>query len=129
MSTFVLFVNGPPYGREDAYTALRFAEAALAAGHEVRQIFFYQEGVLNASRLLSPAADEFDIAAAWQRLHHQGVPLVSCVSASLRRGVIDAEAAEDAEHDSTNLAACFTLGGLGEFVTAAAEVDRVVQFG
>ncbi len=129
MSTFILFVNGPPYGREDAYTALRFAQAALAAGHRIRQIFFYQDGALNASRLLSPASDEFDIARAWADLHAQGIELVSCVSAGLRRGVIDAEAAEEAELDSTNLAACFVLGGLGEFVTAAAEVDRVVQFG
>ncbi|SHG90604.1 sulfurtransferase complex subunit TusD [Ferrimonas marina] len=129
MSQFLLFVNGAPYGSQHAYSALRFAEAALAEGHAIRQVFFYQDGVHNASRLLCPASDELDLSARWQALHSQGVELVSCVSAGLRRGVIDAEAAEDEERDSTNLAANFLLGGLGEYVTAASEADRVIQFG
>ncbi|GAA4903640.1 sulfurtransferase complex subunit TusD [Ferrimonas pelagia] len=129
MNKFVLFVNGPAYGSQHAYTALRFAQAALTAGHQVRQVFFYQDGVHNASRLLCPASDEFDIAQQWQLLHQQGIELISCVSAGLRRGVIDAEAAEDSERDSTNLAASFVLGGLGEFISASAEADRVLQFG
>ncbi|MBY5920500.1 sulfurtransferase complex subunit TusD [Ferrimonas balearica] len=129
MSQFVIFVNGPAYGTQHAYSALRFAEAALEAGHQVRQVFFYQDGVQNASRLLCPASDELDLAARWQRLHERGIPLVSCVSAGLRRGVIDVEAAEDAELDAANLSACFILGGLGEYVTAAATADRTVQFG
>ncbi|ADN76030.1 sulfur relay protein TusD/DsrE [Ferrimonas balearica DSM 9799] len=129
MSQFVLFVNGAPYGSQHAYSALRFAEAALDAGHQVRQVFFYQDGVYNASRLLCPASDEFDLAARWDALHQRDVALVSCVSAGLRRGVIDVEAAEDADLDAANLSASFILGGLGEYVTAAANADRTVQFG
>ncbi|MBY6185422.1 sulfurtransferase complex subunit TusD [Marinobacter hydrocarbonoclasticus] len=129
MSQFVIFVNGSAYGSQYAYSALRFAEAALDAGHEVRQVFFYQDGVQNASRLLCPASDELNLSQRWDALHQRGVPLVSCVSAGLRRGVIDVEAAEDADLDAANLSASFILGGLGEYVTAAAGADRTVQFG
>ncbi len=129
MSQFVIFVNGPAYGSQHAYSALRFAEAALDAGHQVRQVFFYQDGVQNASRLLCPASDELNLAERWDKLHQRGVALVSCVSAGLRRGIIDVEAAEDAGLDVANLSANMTLGGLGEYVTAAATADRTVQFG
>ncbi|MBY5991525.1 sulfurtransferase complex subunit TusD [Ferrimonas balearica] len=129
MSQFVIFVNGPAYGSQHAHSALRFAEAVLAGGHQVRQVFFYQEGVHNASRLLCPASDELAIAPRWQALHDQGVELVSCVSAGLRRGIVDVEAAEDSDLDSANLAPAFVLGGLGEYVTASSDADRTVQFG
>ncbi|WP_028115504.1 sulfurtransferase complex subunit TusD [Ferrimonas senticii] len=129
MSRFVIFVNGPAYGSQHAYSALRFAEAVLAQGHQLAQVFFYQDGVHNASSLLSPASDEFAINKQWRALHQQGVALVCCASAALRRGVVDAEAAQDLDQVAGNLDPAFTLGGLGEYVTAAATADRVVQFG
>lgn len=129
MKQLVVFVNGPAYGTQHSYTALRYCQAALALGHQIKQVFFYQEGIHNANAYLSPAADEFDINAEWKRLADQQVPLVCCVSAALRRGVIDAQAAEELDLDQGNIAPWYTLGGLGEYVTAAAEADRVVQFG
>ncbi|QIZ76483.1 sulfurtransferase complex subunit TusD [Ferrimonas lipolytica] len=129
MSQFVVFVNGPAYGSQHAYSALRFCQAAIAAGHQLRQVFFYQDGIHNASALLSPASDEFNMGSAWQQLNQQGVELVCCVSAALRRGVVDDQAAADIDASGGNVASPFSLGGLGEYVTAAADADRVVQFG
>ncbi|BDY05376.1 sulfurtransferase complex subunit TusD [Ferrimonas sp. YFM] len=129
MSSFLVVVNGEPYGSQSAWSALKFCETLLAQGHRLEQVFFYQHGVLNASRMLMPASDELDLSQRWLDLHreHQ-VPLVSCVSAGLRRGIIDAEAAEDGGLDSANLASPFILGGLGELVTTMQQVDRTVQF-
>ncbi|TKB48536.1 sulfurtransferase complex subunit TusD [Ferrimonas sediminicola] len=129
MSSFLVVVNGEPYGSHSSWSALKFCETLLKQGHTLEQVFFYQHGVLNASRLLMPASDELNLAQRWQSLHQQHqVPLISCVSAGLRRGVIDAEAAEDGGLDSANLASPFILGGLGELVTTMQEVDRTVQF-
>ncbi|TKB49194.1 sulfurtransferase complex subunit TusD [Ferrimonas aestuarii] len=129
MSSFVVVVNGEAYGSQSALSAVKFCETLIEMGHQLEQVFFYQNGVLNASRLQLPAADETNLLKRWQRLHtSHGTPLVSCVSAGLRRGIIDAEAAEDAELDSANLASGFILGGLGELVTTMQNADRVVQF-
>ncbi|OIQ44653.1 MAG: sulfurtransferase TusD, partial [Gammaproteobacteria bacterium MedPE] len=65
----------------------------------------------------------------WQSLaaSHK-VPLISCISASLRRGVADEQVAQEQKLMSHNLADGFALGGLGEFVTASAQADRLIQF-
>ncbi|NCB89788.1 MAG: sulfurtransferase complex subunit TusD, partial [Gammaproteobacteria bacterium] len=87
---FALMVTGPAYGTQQASSALQFAKAALAEGHEIACVFFYREGVYNANQLTSPASDEFDLVRAWQSLHDEnGVALHICVAAALRRGVTD----------------------------------------
>ncbi|NRA84619.1 MAG: DsrE family protein [Gammaproteobacteria bacterium] len=54
--------------------------------------------------------------------------LITCVAASLRRGVVDSDLASDQQLASSNLASGFRLGGLGEFVTTSANADKLVQF-
>jgi hypothetical protein len=60
---FALMVTGPAYGTQQASSALQFAHALLAAGHELASVFFYREGVYNANQFTSPASDEFDWCA------------------------------------------------------------------
>ncbi len=83
---FALMVTGPAYGTQQASTAWQFAQALLAAGHELASVFFYREGVYNANQLTAPASDEFDLVRAWQALHleHQ-VELHICVAAGRNR--------------------------------------------
>ena len=86
---FALMVTGPAYGTQQASSALQFAQAALAEGHEIACVFFYREGVYNANQLSSPASDEFDLVRAWQSLHDtHGVALHICVAAALRLSLI-----------------------------------------
>jgi tRNA 2-thiouridine synthesizing protein D len=129
MSKFVILIQGPAYGSQHAYSALRFIEAAIELGHEVSQVFFYQDGIYNASSLLCPAADELKVSARWRNLSKQNIKLVCCVSAALRRGIADKQASHEESLLSDNLSDDFTLGGLGEFVLASQQADRVVQFG
>ncbi len=55
---YTLLVTGPAYGTQHASSALLFARALLAQGHQLESVFFYREGVLNANQLSAPASDE-----------------------------------------------------------------------
>jgi len=126
---FALMVTGPAYGTQQASTAWQFAQALLAAGHELVSVFFYREGVYNANQLTAPASDEFDLVRAWQALHleHQ-VELHICVAAALRRGITDEGEAQRAGLVGANLQPGFSLSGLGALAEAALTCERVVQF-
>ncbi len=126
---FALLVTGPCYGTQSAADAYRFARALLQKGHVISQIFFYQEGVHNASQLVQPAGDETHLQQAWVNLalEHE-LTLDVCVAAALRRGVSDKDSAAQGGLEQWNLAPPFRLGGLGSLAQAALSADRVVQF-
>ncbi|MHA6312878.1 sulfurtransferase complex subunit TusD [Pantoea sp. S-LA4] len=126
---YTLLVTGPAYGTQQATSALLFAHALLAAGHQLESVFFYREGVLNANQLTAPASDEYDVVRAWQALHQQqGVALNICVAAALRRGVTDEQEAARLQLPASNLQPGFTLSGLGALAEAALGCERLVQF-
>ncbi|MDY1038024.1 sulfurtransferase complex subunit TusD [Lelliottia sp. CFBP8978] len=126
---FALMVTGPAYGTQQASSALQFAEALLAAGHQLSSVFFYREGVYNANQLTSPASDEYDLVRGWQALNDKhGVELHICVAAALRRGVTDKTEAERLGLAAANLQPGFSLSGLGALAQAALTCDRMVQF-
>lgn len=126
---FALMVTGPAYGTQQASSALQFAKAALAEGHEIACVFFYREGVYNANQLTTPASDEFDLVRAWQSLHDEnGVALHICVAAALRRGVTDETEARQLGLPTFNLQPGFSLSGLGSLAEAVLTCDRMVQF-
>lgn len=129
MSQFVIQVNASAYGSTGSFRALKFCQSALAQGHTIVAVFFYQDGVYNSSALLAPASDEFDIHAAWQNLgnEHQ-ITLTNCVSAALRRGVLSPQDAQENGKPQWSAAASFTMGGLGELVTGIERAERLVCF-
>ncbi|WP_017350056.1 sulfurtransferase complex subunit TusD [Pantoea sp. A4] len=126
---YTLLVTGPAYGTQHASSALLFARALLAAGHQLESVFFYREGVLNANQLTAPASDEVDLVREWQALHQeQGVALNICVAAALRRGVTDEQEAARLDLAGANLQPGFVFSGLGALAEAALSCDRLVQF-
>ncbi|SEG72858.1 sulfurtransferase complex subunit TusD [Vibrio hangzhouensis] len=127
--SYTLVVNGSVYGSQSARSAYLFAKALTAKGHKLVSVFFYQEGIHNASRLTVPANDEFDLVSAWQNLAKEhGVRLETCVAASLRRGVLGADEAQQHQRNGDNLAEGFEQAGLGSLASAMLTQDRVVQF-
>ena len=46
--------------------ALLFAQALLAGGHEIVRLFFYQDGVYNASSSVVTPQDELDVPKQWR---------------------------------------------------------------
>jgi len=126
---FSIVVSGAPYGSQSSSSAYQFCAAALLAGHQISGVFFYQEGVLNASQLVSPATDEVNLPDFWAKLAAQhNFPLEVCVSASLRRGVLDKQEAEQLTLSQYNLKAPFVLSGLGQLAELSVDCDRLVQF-
>ena len=116
---FALLVSEGPYTHQASDTAWNFANAAIAAGHEVARIFFYHDGVYNASRLTEPPQDDRHIVNRWAKLNaDHGVDLVVCVAAALRRGIKD-----------ELLAPGFRISGLGQLVDGGIKADRTITFG
>ncbi len=110
--------------------ALRFAEAALAGGHEIVRLFFYQDGVHSASANTVAPQDELDTATEWSRfIAAKQLDGVVCIAAALRRGVLDAREAERHDRPAANLAKGWELSGLGQLHEAAQQADRLICFG
>lgn len=110
--------------------ALRFAEAALAGGHEIVRLFFYQDGVHSASSNIVAPQDEQDLAQQWAAFvsHHQ-LDGVVCIAAALRRGVLSEDEASRYQRPAANLNAPWELSGLGQLHDAIQSADRLICFG
>lgn len=115
---FTIIVNNAPYQSQSSDTACKFANALIEEGHELVQVFFYFDGVLNALDNSEPPQDDRDVIRNWSALatEHQ-LELIVCSTAANRRGVT-AKLAEGFKSD--------TLGRLSEAVTSS---DRVISFG
>ena len=126
---FNVLVTGGVYSSQSGYSALQFCKAVFAAGHTISQVFFYRNGVSQASSFSVPLDDEFNAVDQWQDFHKQTkTPLVVCVSAAERRGILNQEQAAEFGKESANLAGCFTVQGLGALHDASLESDRTVTF-
>ncbi|MFY9723208.1 MAG: sulfurtransferase complex subunit TusD [Azonexus sp.] len=116
---FGIVVNEGPYQHQASDSAYLFAKAAIAKGHEVWRVFFYHDGVNNASKLTEPPQDDRHIVNRWAKLAEEhNVDLVVCVAAALRRGIKD-----------ENLAPGFRISGLGQLIESGIKSDRMVTFG
>src|SRR5690606_35161047 len=78
-----------------ARSALEFARAVLAGGHQISRLFFYRDAVQLASQLRVTPQDEMDITAEWQQfIHSNQLDAVVCIAAALRRGVLNTAEAQ-----------------------------------
>jgi len=129
VSSFALVIQGAPYSSQSALTAYRYCEAVLKAGHNIHRLFFYQDGVHNASGFCVPPQDEFHLPRAWQRLiqQHQ-IDAAVCVASALKRGIVDQAETERHLLTGSNMLPGFSIGGLGLLMDALANADRVVTF-
>ena len=110
--------------------ALRFAEAALAGGHEIVRLFFYQDGVHSASSNCVTPQDELDLAQQWAAfVSSNQLDGVVCIAAALRRGVLNEEEAARYQRPAINLHAPWELSGLGQLHDAIQTADRLICFG
>lgn len=129
MSRFTVIVNKAPFDKQGNYSALRFCRAILESEHSLSSVFFYQSGVNAANSFLSGHSDEISLLTEWQTLYSEHkVPLLVCVSAANRRGVISQDDAAETDRKHFNLTNPFTSSGLGELTELMAGSDRVVQF-
>ena len=117
---FAIALFAPPHA-PSARRALRFAQAALAAGHEITRLFFYQDGVHSGSHNVVTPQDELDMSGEWRKLvREQQLDGVICIAAARRR-----------RHgrEAANLAPDWELSGLGQLHEAMQVADRLICFG
>ena len=130
MTTFALMVLGAPLSSQSPHTALSFARAAVAAGHRIVRVFFFHDGVHCGSNLAIPPSDQAAVATQWHELaQNHDIDLVVCVASALKRGIINAAESQRYAKTSSNLHPGFDLSGLGQWIDACIQADRVVTFG
>ena len=91
----------------------------LEKGHRLARVFFYQDGVLNASSLQWRPADETHIETRWREFaQQQQLELALCITGSLGRGITDSKEAERNGLANSNVQAPWALTGLGQLIEA-----------
>ncbi|QAX81802.1 sulfurtransferase complex subunit TusD [Candidatus Pseudomonas adelgestsugas] len=109
--------------------ALLFAQALLANRHEIIRLFFYQDGAYNASNNIVVPKNEQDTALQWREFvsAHQ-LDGVVCITAALRRGMLNTEEATRYQRRAVNLDTTWILSGLGQLHDAVQTADRLICF-
>ena len=127
---YTIQINEGPYQHQAADTAYRFTKAALEKGHEIFRVFFYHDGVNNATRLAIPPQDDRNVTRLWADLakEHE-LDLVVCVAAAQRRGLLDKNEADRAGKDADNIQEPFRVSGLGQLIEGGIQSDRLIVFG
>ncbi len=127
---FTLMINEGPYQHQSSDTALQFARAVLAQGHEIFRVFFYHDGVNNGTRLSVPPADDRLLQKEWSELSKEhDLDLVLCIAAAQRRGIMDEDEAKRQGLDANNIIEGFRISGLGQLIEGGIQSDRTVVFG
>lgn len=129
MATFSLLVISAPSASQNAHSALRFAQMLAKSEHVLTGVFFYFDGVHNANKLQMSMADEKALYSAWCDLAEQlACPLLVCVSAANKRGVLSQTDAIENDLSQFTLDKPFESVGLGEFSALLHQSDRLIQF-
>jgi len=127
---FAIQVNEGPYQHQASDSAYFFTKAALEKGHEIFRVFFYHDGVDNATRLTTPPQDDRNIVERWAALGEKyDLDMIVCVAAAQRRGIVDDGEAKSNGKDATNIHPAFKISGLGQLIEAAIQSDRLMVFG
>ena len=127
---FSIMINEGPYTHQASDTAYQFTKAALEKGHEIFRVFFYHDGVNNATRFTVPPQDDRNLQVMWSDLAEKhSLDLVVCIAAAQRRGILDENEGKRHGKDGNNLAPGFRISGLGQLIEAGIQADRLVVFG
>lgn len=129
MACFSLLLTQAPLANGSHYLALDFARAALAQGHTISRVFFYQDAVYVGLNGQTPIQGQTPLMQEWQALAQEyGVALQLCIATAIRRGIVDTTEQQRYDLPYPTIAEHFELVGLGELASACKESDRVLQF-
>ncbi len=93
------------------------------------RVFFYAEAVAIGNSFSGAVRNEAPLAQQWQEIAQaHNIDLVICVTAAIRRGVLDTHEAKRYNKPASNLHSGFVLSGLGQLVEASQECDRLITF-
>ncbi|XBC38457.1 MAG: sulfurtransferase complex subunit TusD [Buchnera aphidicola (Floraphis choui)] len=127
--SYTLLVTGPPYGTQNASTALLFSRAIFTSNYKLLSVFFHFDGVLNANKLISFSSDEYNLIEKWVDLNKTfGVKLNVCISAAYRRGIVKNQVYNEFSRSISTLKSSFHLTGFSELARYIEKSDRIIQF-
>lgn len=126
--TISVLITSSPEAQNQSLNALRYCREMLNQGLSINQIFFYQAGVNHANGLIVGNSG-LNIRRKWEELAQQfALPLLVCVGAASKRGIIDEDGAKQYGLTNYSLYPPFEQVGLGEFFTKLHDSDKLVQF-
>jgi|TARA_Y100000031_G_C8245857_1_gene397991 tRNA 2-thiouridine synthesizing protein D len=116
---FGILIKEGPYTHQASDSAYQFTLAALEKGHEIEGVFFYNDGVINATRHMDPPQDDRHLSKLWSELGRKtGQDWMVCIAAAKRRGIVETEIAPN-----------MSITGLGELTDLTIRADRMITFG
>lgn len=115
MAIFTVVVMEAPYGREKAYTALRFVLSAALEGHTVK-LFLVQDGVFVAKKGQAPDAFP-NIGGLLEEAIKEGVEVKACTPCCKARSVSSAEVVKGV-----------AMATMSDLVHWSVESDKVMTF-
>jgi tRNA 2-thiouridine synthesizing protein D len=129
MANIGILVTSSPTATQNILSALRMAQTIVSSEHKLLGVFFYQEGIHNANRLQIISSDEVDLYTAWTQLANMhACPLMVCVTAAGKRGVLSQVDATENDKEHFNLTTPFQSVGLGDLAELMSNSDRLLQF-
>ncbi|GLQ31695.1 sulfurtransferase complex subunit TusD [Litoribrevibacter albus] len=127
--TFSLFITSSPWSSQAHITALNFAKSIIKQNHKLYRVFFYGDATHVGTGAGVAPQDELDLPKEWQVLAEQNaVDLVICISAGIKRGILDSTEQTRYSAIASTINPGFELSGLGQMVDAIIQSDRVISF-
>jgi tRNA 2-thiouridine synthesizing protein D len=120
MTRFALLITSASFSNQTVASALVFANALLNSGHQLQQIFLYQDAVYAALQHIDLPSDEFNHSVLLSQFCQQhNIDLHYCITAAEKRGVVSDDLAAQQGYIAT---------GLAEFAMLLEDIDKLVQF-
>jgi len=121
---FCVLVSASPLKTQAHITAIRFVEALCELNIPL-SVFFYQDAILVANALSTPPSDEPQVRDEWIKLAKKNkFELQTCVAASLRRGILDQQLAEEYQQTLPSANENFVMAGLGQLTAAMSDKHK-----
>ena len=112
MANLTVMIFESPYGREKAYTALRFALTALIDGHEVTLVLI-QDGIFVGKKTQNPAEYPNHLEYLENAIE-EGLKVIVCGVCCQARGITQEDLADG-----------LTIVGMHEIVQACANSNTI----
>ncbi len=138
MSTpMAVIVSGSPTLSEAHNSALHFIENVYSGPHRIDYVFFYADATQVAKSTPATESDNGSIlirelSQAWKKLGNRyQFPLIACVSAALKRGIIDDKELADqlqTKHLNKNLCDGFQLEGFSFLAESINNHQKIIEF-
>ena len=118
MVKFAFLVCTAPYTFQNSDTLYQMIDAALELGHAVTGVFFFVDGVINASQKIKVEPGVRNLPEKLRHLVEMSIPVAICSACAEYRGVTEEDLIDGVDY-----------AGLMTFADFLAEADKLIAFG